>query len=70
MGFLEVRQESVVYSRVTPGMSIRNSSLFIEVRNLSRFLGTTQECKLGVAGKYRRFCKLSGSSGLFFYLTQ
>ena len=31
---------------------------------------TTQECKLGVAGKYRRFWKLSGSSGLFFYLTQ
>ena len=32
--------------------------------------GTTQECKLGVAGKYRRFWKLSESSGLFFYLTQ
>ena len=31
---------------------------------------TTQECKLGVAGKYRRFWKLSGSPGLFFYLTQ
>ena len=30
----------------------------------------TQECKLGVAGKFRRFWKLSGSSGLFFYLTQ
>ena len=27
-------------------------------------------CKLGVAGKYRRFWKLSGSPGLFFYLTQ
>ena len=27
-------------------------------------------CKLGVAGKYRRFLKLSGSPGLFFYLTQ
>ena len=25
---------------------------------------------LGVAGKYRRFWKLSGSPGLFFYLTQ
>ena len=25
-------------------------------------------CKLGVAGKYRRFWKLSGSPGLFFYL--
>ena len=28
-----------VYSRVTAGMSIRNSSLFIEVRNLSRYEG-------------------------------
>ena len=39
MGFLEVRQEPGVYSRVTAGMSIRNSSLFIEVRNLSRYEG-------------------------------
>ena len=30
-------QEPGVYSRVTAGMSIRNSSLFIEVRNLSRY---------------------------------
>ena len=37
MGFLEVRQEPGVYSRVSAGMSIRNSSLFIEVRNLSRY---------------------------------
>ena len=29
MGFLELRQEPGVYSRVTAGMSIRNSSLFI-----------------------------------------
>ena len=28
-----------VYSRVTAGMSIRNSSLFIEVRDLSRYEG-------------------------------
>ena len=33
-------------------------------------INRTQECKLGVAGKYRRFWKLSGSPGLFFYLTQ
>ena len=39
MGFLEVQQEPGVYSRVTAGMSIRNSSLFIEVRNLSRYEG-------------------------------
>ena len=30
MGFLELRQVPGVYSRVTAGMSIRNSSLFIE----------------------------------------
>ena len=39
MGFLELRQEPVVYSRVAAGMSIRKSSLFIEVRNLSRYEG-------------------------------
>ena len=39
MGLLELRQEPGVYSRVTAGMSIRNSSLFIEVRNLSRYEG-------------------------------
>ena len=39
MGFLELRQEPGVYSRVTAGMSIRKSSLFIEVRNLSRYEG-------------------------------
>ena len=39
MGLLELRQEPGVYSRVTAGMSIRNSSLFIEVRNLSRYGG-------------------------------
>ena len=39
MGFLELKQEPGVYSRVTAGMSIRNSSLFIEVRNLSMYEG-------------------------------
>ena len=39
MGFLELWQEPGVYSRVTEGMSIRNSSLFIEVRNLSMYEG-------------------------------
>ena len=39
MGFLELRQEPGVYSRVRAGMSIRNSSLFIEVRDLSRYEG-------------------------------
>ena len=39
MGFLELRQEPGVYSRVTAGMYIRNSSVFSEVRNLSRYEG-------------------------------
>ena len=39
MSFLELRQEPGVYSRVRAGMSIRNSSLFIDVRNLSRYEG-------------------------------
>ena len=39
MGFLELRQEPGVYSRVPAEMSIRNSSLFIEFRNLSRYEG-------------------------------
>ena len=32
MGFLALRQEPGVYSRVTAGMYIRNCSLFSEVR--------------------------------------
>ena len=32
MGFLDLRQEPGVYSRVTAGMSIRNWSLFSEIR--------------------------------------
>ena len=32
MGFLELRQERGVYSRVTAGMAIRSSTLYREVR--------------------------------------
>ena len=39
MGFLDLRPEPGLYSRVTGGMFIRNSSLFIEVRNLCRYEG-------------------------------
>ena len=39
MGFLELQQEPGVYSRVTVRMSIRNSSMFVEVRNLSWYEG-------------------------------
>ena len=67
MGILELWQEPGIYSRVTVVMSIRNWSLFSEVRTPVLVWGTSQECKLGVAGQYGRFRKLSGSSGLFFY---
>ena len=66
MSFLELRQEPGVYSRVTPGMSIRNWSLFSEVRTPVYVSGTPQECKQCVAGQYGCFWKFSGSSGLFF----
>ena len=39
IGFLELWQKPEIYSWVTVAMSIRNSSLFIEVRNLSRYEG-------------------------------
>ena len=39
MGFLELRQEPGVYSRVTARMSIRNWSLFSESGHLSRYDG-------------------------------
>ena len=38
-GLSRVAAGTWVYSRVTAGMPIRNSSLFIEVRNLSRYEG-------------------------------
>ena len=70
MGFLALRQKPGVYSRVTAGMYIRNWSLFSEASTPIYVWGTTQECKLDMAGQYGHFWKLSGSSGLFFYLTQ
>ena len=48
MGFLELRQDPGVYSRVTARMSIRNSSLFIEVRKLSRYEGQFRNVKYSV----------------------
>ena len=66
---------------VTPGIkTARCTKNQIEMRPIFLALATepprgphhrtTQKCKLGLAGKYRRFWKLSGSPGLFFYLTQ
>ena len=50
MGFLELQQERGVYSRVTVGMAIRNSTLFSEVRTPVYLGWTPQESKLGLKG--------------------
>ena len=50
MGFLELQQEPGVYSRVTAGMDIRNSTFFSEVRIPVSLGQTPQEAKLGLAG--------------------
>ena len=50
MGFLELRQERGVYSRVTAGMAIRNSTLFSEVWTPVLLRRTPQESKLGLKG--------------------
>ena len=50
MGFLELRQEHGVYSQVTAGMAIENSTLISEVRTHVRLGRTPQESKLGFAG--------------------
>ena len=50
MGFLELRQEPGVYSRVTAGMAVRNSTWFSEVRIPVQLGRTPQEAKLGLAG--------------------
>ena len=47
MGFLELRQECGVYSRVTAVMAIRNATLFCEVRTPVYLGRTPQESKLG-----------------------
>ena len=44
--FLELWQKPGVYSRGTAGMSIRNSSLLIEIRNLSRYEGQLRNVNL------------------------
>ena len=50
MGFLELRQELGVYSRVTAEMTIGNSTLFSEVRTPVYLGRKPQESKLGLAG--------------------
>ena len=46
MGFLELWQDRGLYSRVTAGMAIRNSTLFSEVRTPVKLRRTPQESKL------------------------
>ena len=70
VGFLELWQVPGLYSRVTAGMYLQNWSFFSEGRTPVYVWGTTQECKLGLEGQYRRFWKLSGNSGLFLNFTQ
>ena len=49
-GISRLQQEPGVYSRLTAGMAVRNSTWFREVR-IPVFLGRTpQEAKLGLAG--------------------
>ena len=50
MGFLELRQERVVYSRVTAEMAVRNSTLVSKVRTPFSLQRTPQESKLGLKG--------------------
>ena len=50
MGFLELRQEPGVYTPVTAGMAIRNSTLFSEGRTPVQLGWTPKESKLGLAG--------------------
>ena len=49
MEFLELPQEPVVYSRVTAGMAIRNSTLFSKVKTPVYLQWTPNESKLGLA---------------------
>ena len=50
MGFLELRRDTGVNSRVKAVMAIRNSTLFSEVSTIVQLSGTPQESKLGLSG--------------------
>ena len=50
MGFLELQQEPGLYSRVTAGMAILNSTCFSELKIPVQLGRTPQEVKLGLAG--------------------
>ena len=69
MGFLELRQEPGVYSRVTAGMSIRIGVCSV---NQDTFLGMRDNSgmKTRRGRKIQTLLEVSGRPGLFFYLTQ
>ena len=50
MGFHELQQEPGVYSQVTAGMAVRNSTWFSKVRIPVLLRRTPQDAKLGLAG--------------------
>ena len=55
-----LHQAPGVYSRVTAEMAIWNSGLSREVRTPVELWRTPRELKLGLAGKYGRFCGWAG----------
>ena len=72
MSFLEMRQATVLYSRVTARMAIWNSALFSKVRTPVYFLRTPQESILGLAGIYTRlgFWSWGGRPSFSYLLAQ
>ena len=50
MGFLKLQQEPGLYSRVTAGIAVRNSTWLSEVRIPVSLGRTPHEAKLGLAG--------------------
>ena len=55
MGFLELRQEPGLYSRVSAGVAIKNFCLFSNVRTPVQFRQTPKESELVLPGQYGRF---------------
>ena len=61
MGFLELRQEPGVYSRVTAGMSIRNSSLFQPQPPTPGLACSVPCCPPGLCGAPERLLRIAGN---------
>ena len=63
MVFLDLRQTSAVYSRVTAGMILQSSCLFNDVRTPVSLRGSPHESPRGLAGQYGRFSGEAGDPG-------